>query len=138
MTGWSKLSYKVVDKNTIELKRNDNSEKCTIKKSGEKWNIESHAFDLTFSQAVAMGNFLNYTKDIVKKNRWKGGSERPFEIDGKDIDFDKSGTPFDTTVLDGDIEGSWISFMNRMGITHKKLINMLNNWYQLEYHYVSA
>ncbi len=132
MAGWSKLEHKVINKNTIEIKRKGVSEKTTLKKSGDKWNLETYAYDLSFGQAVTLASLLNRIKKIVKGSKWKGGSSRPFEIDGKDIDFDKAGTPFDTTVIDGDRDGNHMIFMNRMGISHKKLIDTLNNWYQVE------
>ena len=107
-------------------------------KSGDKWQIESYAASLSFGQAVVMGNLLNYTKKIVTENKWMGGAARPFEIDGKDIDFDKAGTPFDTTFISGDIRGGWLDFMGKLGINKQELVDTLNNWYQSEYHYTVA
>ena len=133
--GWSKLDHKVIDKNTIEVKRTDTSEKTVIKKSGDKWNLEkNYATSLTFEQAITLSNVLNFTKKIVKEGKWEGGADRPFQVDGMDIDFDRAGWfKIDTTLIDGDRKGNWMQFMNKIGITHKKLVDVLNGWYVGEY-----
>ncbi|MBU1018008.1 hypothetical protein KKA33_03190 [Patescibacteria group bacterium] len=135
---WSQLDYHVIDQNTIELARLDTDQKTKITRSGDRWQIENYADGLSFDQAVAMGNLLNYTKKIVTENKWEGGEIRPFEIDGKDIDFDKAGTPFDTTFIDGDLRGGWLDFMERIGINRQDIVDTLNEWYANEYHYTTA
>ncbi len=137
-TNWSQLDYDVIDRNTIELKRLNTDQTTKITRSGDKWNIENYATGLSFDQAVVMGNLLNYTKKIVTENKWRGGEKRPFEIDGKDIDFDKAGTPFDTTFINGDLRGGWLDFIGRLGISRQKVIDMLNEWYLSEQHYAMA
>ena len=131
-TNWTQLDYNVIDQNTIELTRLDTNQKTKMTKSGDKWQIENCATGLSFGQAVVMGNLLNYTKKITTENKWRGGEARPFEIDGKDIDFDKAGTPFDTTFIDGDLRGGWLDFMGKLGINKQELVDMLNNWWEKE------
>lgn len=134
-TGWSQLNYKVINENSVEIKRGDSKEKTLIKKSGANWQIEGQAQEMNFRQAVILSNVLNYAKKIVNEGNWSGGKSRPFEVDGNSIDFDKSGTPFDTRFIDGDRERNWLSFMNNMGISHGQLTETLNNWYQAEVHF---
>ena len=137
-TNWDQLLFEVKDKNTIILSRTDTAEKTTITKPGTQWNIENFATDLTFDQAVAMGNMLNYAKKTVAEGRWRGGDLRPFEIDGKNIDFDKAGWPFDTKFIDGDRHGNWMDLFKKIDVTQQMLIDMLNNWYSSKHQYVAA
>ncbi|MBN2096164.1 hypothetical protein JW752_02060 [Candidatus Peregrinibacteria bacterium] len=128
---WSQLDFEVKDQNTILLKRLDSDAKTTIKKSGDTWNIENYATSLNFAQAVSMSNLLNWIKGESAKHHWVAGAERPFEVDGGDIDFDKAGI-IDTEVLDADRSGNWIKFYEKIGLPKEKMVEILNNWWEKE------
>lgn len=78
-----------------------------------------------------MGNLLNWTKGKAEKHNWRAGAKHPFEIDGDDIDFDKTGV-WDTTVLDGDRKGDWVKFYGQIGISPEKMVDIMNNWWEKE------
>ena len=128
-TAWTQLRFEVKDETTISLSRNDGGATTELKRATEnQWSIgQGLGTNLSLIQAVALGNLKNWAEQWVSKEKLRGGSERPFEIDGERIDFDKAGTPFDTTFLK-----HWIDFYDKIGINRQQAVDLLNNWYEKE------
>ena len=125
--GWTKMDFDIIDENSITLKRLDGGETVALKRSGESWSVKDYKSGLNLFQAITMGNLLGKIKNLINKEGLKGGSSHPFEIDGKDIDFDKKGSPFDITIMSGSKE--WLGFYDKIGLKQKDIVDMLNQWH---------
>ena len=126
--GW-RIESDIKNKNEIVLSKPDSYKTTTLKRSDNNtWQVESYQHGLNFSQAVAMGNFLNQIKHI--SSNWEAGTTDPFEIDGNNIDFDKNWNINDTRVLNGDRKGNYVDFFKTGNITLKMLTSMLNAWWK--------
>lgn len=125
LTNWSHLQYNVENENSIVLSRSDGGATCKLTRSGTSWTVgENYKSGLTLMQAVTLGNLKNWAEQWLKKENIKGGSGRPFAIDGDAIDFDVAGTPFDRDFIKG-----WLGFYGDFGVTREMTVDTLNNWY---------
>jgi len=125
--GWTHMDYEILDKGTIRLKRLDSPETVTIRGGGNSWAVENFKSGLSLYQAVTLGNLVNRTKDLIKKEGHEGGSNRPFELDGNNIDFDRKFNPVDLRILSGDAQ--WLGFYDTIGLTKETVLEALNAWY---------
>lgn len=126
--GWTKMDFKVVDDKTIELKRFDNNQQVTLKRNGSNWQVYPYRSGLNLFQAAALGNLLNKVAGIMTKEKHSGGSKRPFELDGNNIDFDRNWNPIDLRVIAS--SGGWIHFYQKMGLKPGAIVTVLNDWWE--------
>lgn len=128
ITKFSRIESKIEDENTIILKRKGaEGFKTIMKKQGDTWNLEGYARGLDFDQAILLGNILNYAKK--KAVNLSGGSDRPFMLDGKDIEFDNAWSPVDTTFISGTRAGNALDVYRSLGVKPSLIVDTLNNWY---------
>ncbi len=125
---WSRLKYRVLDDNTIELSRTDSNTRVKLTRSGKEWNVGGFKGGLTLAQAVVLGNLKNKVEKIIVENNHSGGSDAPFENDGGNVDFDRNWNPNDLRILDKST--GWLGFYDEVGVNVDDVVETLNNWYK--------
>ena len=129
--GWTKMDYRIRNENRVSIERLDTGHYSNIIRSPDNtWSVEGYQGGLNFYQAIILANFINKVHGVLQKEKLVGANEKPFELDGNNIDFDENWAMTDTRIL---AEGSWMAFYDKMGVSKEMVADTLNEWYQKEY-----
>lgn len=125
LTKWAQLSFRVHSEKKITISRYENDLSRSISRgSGNTWSVEGVSGSYTFQQAFMIANFVNFVQEIMNRNNHSPGSNKPFELDGGAIDFDKNWNMNDLRILKSG--GSWAQYYEKAGLTKQKLVDALN------------
>ena len=125
-TAWNNLDYKINDENSITISRKDGAATIELKRSGtDVWTLgDDYAAGLSLTQAIALGNLVNWAEQWIGKENIEGALDKPFLVSGETIAFDKNWSYFHTTFLK-----HWTVFYDQIGVSKGDAVNALNSWY---------
>ena len=127
-TLWTNLDYEIEDEKYIKLKRKDGSATMWLTRHGKTWEVGSKGPDvcrgLTLTQAVALGNLVNWARQWIKKEKLSPDGSNPFEIDGQTIEYNKNMSWINTTFM-----SHWNEFYGKIGLSQKKCVEVLNAFF---------
>lgn len=127
---WTKLDHETISNDhEVLIKRLDGNGQTKITRSGNTWSVEGFSEGVSFYQAIVLANLKNKAQNIIEKEGYVGGSSRPFSIEGKNIDFDRSWNPTDLRILSEDAASF---FYEKIDLNQRMIVDTLNNWYQAE------